>query len=351
MAGTERSPDRGVRASVVVLNLNGRRYLDACIEALLSQHLEGGHEVLLVDNGSTDGSADYVRGHWPDVCVIDAGRNLGFAAGNNLGIERARGRHVVLLNNDTRVRPGWLSALVSTAEGDDSIGAVTSKVVFLERPGTIQNAGSLLLSDGSGADRGSGEQDLGQYDSRTEVFGLCGCATLLNRVALDDVGVLDSTFFCYYEDTDLSWRLRLRAWRIVYEPTAVVEHLHSGTSVEWSPFFTFHVDRNRLFMIIKNAPPWFVARCFAGFGLMSFKMVLRAAIRPFRAQRETLPGPRAGISPIVRARLHASVMRSFLEHLPEMLRKRRQIRGARSVSDREIFRWLHSRKQWDSHSE
>ncbi|MBO0728790.1 MAG: glycosyltransferase, partial [Acidimicrobiaceae bacterium] len=131
----------------MVLNLNGRRYLDQCIGALLSQDLEGGHEVLLVDNGSADGSSDYVRGRWPEVCVIDAGRNLGFAAGNNLGIEHARGRHVVLLNNDTRVRPGWLGALVSTAEGGESIGAVTSKIVFMERPNVIQNAGSLLLSD------------------------------------------------------------------------------------------------------------------------------------------------------------------------------------------------------------
>src|SRR5262249_51352308 len=150
-------------------------------------------------------------------------------------------------------------------EADRSVGAVTSKLVFMDRPGVIQNAGSLVLSDGSGGDRGTGEEDRGQYDRREEVFAACGAAVLLTRPMLDDVGALDPAFFAYYEDTDLSWRMRLRGWKIVYEPEAVVEHTHSGTSIEWSPFFTFHADRNRLFMILKNAPPTFALRSFARF--------------------------------------------------------------------------------------
>ncbi|MBO0728791.1 MAG: glycosyltransferase family 2 protein, partial [Acidimicrobiaceae bacterium] len=173
---------------------------------------------------------------------------------------------------------------------------------------------------------------------------------LLNRAALEDVGVLDPTFFCYYEDTDLSWRMRLHGWQVVYEPAAVVEHLHAGTSVEWSPFFTFHVDRNRLFMILKNAPAGFVVSRFLGLGLMSLRTVARALLRPLRPRPAATASPAPGVSPLARAFAHAGVMRSFLANLPQMLRKRHQIRGTSLVPDQEIMPWLHSRRLWESRS-
>jgi GT2 family glycosyltransferase len=337
-------------ASVIVLNLNGKRYLNGCIESLLSQQLSGGKEIIVVDNGSSDGSVEHVRTQWPQVCVVEADRNLGFAEGNNLGIAQARGHHIVLLNNDTRARPGWLAALVSAADADDSIGAVTSKLVYMRQPDIIQNAGSLLLSDGSAGDRGSDEVDVGQYDSREEVFAACGCAMLVKRAALTDAGLFDPTFFCYYEDTDLSWRMRLRGWRILYEPAASVEHLHSGTSVEWSPFFTFHVDRNRLFMILKNAPAAFVLRSFLGFAWLSVRAVARTVARRRRsiagASTHGAPRPSAGS----RALIHARVLCSLIVRTPEMLRKRAGIRGRRRVSDNEIMRWQYPRQLWDERS-
>jgi GT2 family glycosyltransferase len=331
---------------VIVLNYNGRRYLDACLESLSAQELDGGFEVLLVDNASADGSAAHVRRDYPSVRVIESPANLGFAGGNNLGIERARGEHLVLLNNDTRVRSGWLRALVEAAQRAPDVGAVTSKLVFMARPDTIQNAGSLVLTDGSGGDRGTGEPDRGQYDSREEVFAACGCATLLTRRMLDDVGLLDSTFFVYYEDTDLSWRMRLRGWRVVYEPAAVVEHVHAGTSGEWSPFFTFHVDRNRLFMILKNAPAGFMLRTFWGYGLLAGKGAVRAIGRHLRPHPQ--PSSASGdATPASRAGIHVRVAGSVVAHLPEMLRKRWRIRGGRKVADAEIMRWLYPRRLWD----
>ena len=331
---------------MIVLNYNGRRYLDACLESLLAQELEGGFEVLLVDNASADGSAAHVRRNFPSVCVIESPANLGFAGGNNLGIERARGEHLVLLNNDTRVRSGWLRALVEAAEVASDVGAVTSKLVFMARPATIQNAGSLVLTDGSGGDRGTGEADRGQYDSQEEVFAACGCATLLTRRMLDDVGLLDSTFFVYYEDTDLSWRMRLRGWRVVYEPAAVVEHVHAGTSGEWSPFFTFHVDRNRLFMILKNAPAGFMLRTFCGYGLLAGKGAVRAIGRHLRPHPQPV-SPSGDATPASRARIHVRVAGSVIAHLPEMLRKRWRIRRGRKVADAEIMRRLFPRRLWD----
>jgi GT2 family glycosyltransferase len=328
----------------VVVNYNGLRYLDTCLEALLAQQLEGGFEVIVVDNGSGDGSVAHLRERWPAVRVLEPGANLGFAGGNNRGIAAASGRHLVLINNDTRARPGYLAALVAAAESDDRIGAVTPKLVFMDRPVVIQNAGALLLSDGSGADRGSGEEDHGQYGRQEEVFGICGCGCLLSRRMLADVGAFDEDFWMYYEDTDLSWRMRMRGWHVLYEPAAVVEHVHAGTSVEWSPAFTFHVDRNRLFMIVKNAPAGFVFRSFAGFARLS----VRAAARALLGRGGRAPGrPGPGGAPS-RSRIHLRVVGSLLRHLPVMWARRRRIRGRRLVTDAELLRWLYPREKWDA---
>lgn len=330
---------------MIVINWNGLRYLETCFEAVLSQDVDGGFETMLVDNGSSDGSVEYVREHWPAVVVVESGGNLGFAAGNNLGMRSARGRHLVLLNADTSVQPGWLRALIQAAEAGERVGAVTSKLVFMADPEEVQNAGTLLLSDGSGADRGFHERDHGQFRAREEVFGACGAAVLYRREMLEDVGMFDETFFNYYEDTDLSWRMRLRGWKVLYEPDALVHHVHAGSSGEWSPFFTFHVDRNRLFMILKNAPPGMVLRTFAQFAALASANAVRTGlsrvIRPPAMLERINQGPG-------RARIHLRVLGSLLRHLPEMSDKRRRIRRRRSVPDREIVRWFFPKKAWNA---
>ena len=328
----------------MILNYNGERFLKSCLYALLAQELEGGFEILVVDNASQDGSPGLVRREFPQVRLIESRSNLGFAAGNNLGISLARGRHVVLLNNDTEVRPGWLRALVAAAESEPRCGAVAGNLLFKDRPGTVQNAGSLLLTDGSGADRGSGEDETG-YRERGEVFGACGASVLLTRPMLADVGGLDPTFFMYYEDTDLSWRMRLRGWRVIFEPEARVLHVHAATSVEWSPFFTFHVDRNRLFMILKNAPAGFVARSFLSFAVLSARNAARTLIGRVRRPPEGLQ--KANLGP-GRARIHLRVIASLVGHGPEMLVKRIRIRSRRTVPDTEIERFMYPREAWDA---
>jgi GT2 family glycosyltransferase len=220
---------------------------------------------------------------------------------------------------------------------------VTPKLLFMEPPGTIQNAGCLLLTDGSGADRGSGEPDDGRYSEREEVFGACGASALYRREMLDDVGLLDESFFMYYEDTDLNWRMRLRGWKVLYEPQAAVDHEHAASSGEWSPFFTFHVDRNRMLMILKNAPTGFVARSFASFALLSARNAARTllgrVVRPPASLRRADLGPG-------RARIHLRVALSLLRLLPGMLAQRRRIRRRRTVPDAEVFRFLYPREEW-----
>jgi GT2 family glycosyltransferase len=160
---------------------------------------------------------------------------------------------------------------------------------------------------------------------------------------LRDVGGFDETFFNYYEDTDLNWRMRLRGWRVLYEPAAVVHHVHSGTSGEWSPFFTFHVDRNRLFMILKNASFPMVVRTFVHFAGLSGKNLARTLVGRVTRPPQALAAANLGTG---RARIHVKVVLSLLAHLPEMLVKRWRIRRRRTVPDAEIARWFFPREQW-----
>jgi GT2 family glycosyltransferase len=311
-------------ASVIIPNWNGRRYLEACLSAVLVRsRVYGGFEVLLVDNGSSDGSVDYVRRHFPMVRVLALRANRGFAAACNLGIREAAGLYPVLLNNDAVVRPRWLEALVTAAERNPKAGAVASKLILKEPSGTINGAGLVLLSDGFGAARGWLEPDLGQFEAEAEVFGAPGNGVLLRREALTDVGLFDETFFAYYEDADLSWRMRLRGWHVIFEPHAVIEHVHAGTTRVGSPFFSFHVNRNRIFMLVKNGP--------AGF-------VLRAALRPAWD---------AGGSRRSQVRVKLRVLGSLLRYLPEMLAKRRRIRLDKLVPDAEVLSFVYPRRLWD----
>jgi GT2 family glycosyltransferase len=319
--------------------------IDGCLDSVLAQEGAQDFEVLVVDNASGDASADHVRNKYPSVRVVNNHVNLGFAAGNNVGLRVATGHYLVLLNNDTRVRAGWLQALLEAADSDQSVGAVTAKLVFAEPPHAIQNAGCLLLSDGSGGDRGFGEADTGQYERAEEVFGFCGASALMRREMLQDVGAFDESFFAYYEDIDLSWRMRLRGWKVVYEPRAVVEHFHAGTSQEWSRFFIFHADRNRLFAVLKNGAPRVVLRSFLGFYSRAFANLL-ATVRGRGAAIDLPAGnkmPRPG-----RAQVHLKVAASLFSHLPGMLVKRWRIRRNRIVPDTEIARWLYPRDRWDA---
>ena len=318
---------------MVVLNLNGDRFLEPCFTALLGQEAPGGRDLILLDNGSDDGGPERVESLFSEVRVIRLGSNLGFAGAYNRVFSALPHEYIVIVNNDTRARPGWLAGLVAAADSDPDVGAVTSKLVFAGRPGVLQSAGTLLLNDGGGADRGSGQRDEGQFEKREEVFAFNGGSALLRRAALEEVGGFDERFFAYYEDTDLSWRLRLRGWRILYEPASVIDHVHSGTNGEWSDFFTFHVDRNRLLMLIKNASPRFVA----------------GALR--RVGARTATGGAGAVSAGRRTPRHyGRVLGSLAANLPAAVLARVRIRGRMTVGDGDVESWVVPREKWDAPS-
>ncbi len=201
----------------------------------------------------------------------------------------------------------------------------------LELVDVLNNAGSVVFADGYGADRGYQQVDRGQHDEPEEVFAFCGASVCLRTEALRAVGPFDDDFFMYYEDTDLSWRLRSAGWSVRYEPTSVARHVHAASSVEWSPFFTFHVNRNRLLMLTKNATARLAAREVLRYPLTTASLALRAVAHA----RHTRSRP-----PLRPTLLRLRVIGSYLRLLPAMLARRRRIAARAPVGRAELQRWL-----------
>ncbi|WP_243688237.1 glycosyltransferase family 2 protein [Geotalea toluenoxydans] len=173
--------------SVIILNWNGRRFLKECLDSLLRQSYTD-FETVLVDNGSSDGSPDYIRRKYPAVRVVALPQNIGFAAGNNVGLEHCRGQFIVTLNNDTKIYPEFLSVLVTAAQANERVGLVAAKMLNYYKPDTIDSVGLMIASNGLGYNKGIAEVDSGQYKEPAPVFGPCGGAALYRRAMLSETG-------------------------------------------------------------------------------------------------------------------------------------------------------------------
>jgi len=439
------------RATVVVVNWNGERWLRPCLDALARQQCSFPYLVWVVDNASQDGSVALLEREYPHVRVLRNEQNLGFAGGNNTALRQVTTPYAVLLNNDATPEPQWLERLLAPFDepGSERLGAVTSKVVFAPRflpltlqtrgftPGgadprelgvriasvcvdgrdvtaqvlwerltwgaegegagrfwwtrpsgellvplpteigpwelsvrwaaetakdvqlawdggevtcpatetmremsfsvpagarsvdVVNNAGSIVFTAGYGADRGYQDVDDGRYDEPAEVFALCGCAVALRTEAGRQLDWFDDDFFLYYEDTDLSWRMRAAGWTIRYEPRAVVRHVHSASAVEWSPTFVFHTERNRLLMLVKNASAARALRECVRYPLTTGSMALRTVRTSLKA------GSRPAVRPTL---MRLRVLWSFLRLLPAMVARRRST--AHQVPRHELEKWL-----------
>ncbi len=347
--------------SVVLVNYNGKKYIDVVLDALLRlRHSDFSYEIVFVDNASTDDSVSYLKQKYAsraeNLVVVESEENLGFAGGNNLGVSEAHGRYIALLNNDTRPEEDWLEKLYHFVRDNDDVVMANSKLVFfydfvrlrfytqdklildrtvsingttyridskfcknalcepeqivcfghteiclplldgyaahcfsfrplrcaesdkmiigerelpmreeeeltfeLEEAETaelkftlIQNAGSGINENLDGYDIGFCEEDGEKFNASYEINNGCGAAILFRKEDFDKSGGLDKRFFMYYEDTDLSCRMKRKGGRIMYSPDSVVRHIHAGSSGEWSPFFTYHVCKNKLLFVAKN---------------------------------------------------------------------------------------------------
>lgn len=254
MEGPQATPPPPLLFSVIILNWNGRQLLEECLGSVLSQGFRD-FEVILVDNGSTDGSPEWARERRGErVRLVELPENRGFAGGNNEGIRVSKGTWVVLLNNDTAVDAGWLAGLAAAIERHPDAGMFTPKILNYFRRDEIDNTGHVIYPDGLARGRHRLERDDGRFDEEGETLWPSGCAGVYRKEMLEEIGLLDDSFFAYGEDVDLGLRARWAGWKCIYVPAAVVYHKYSATAGSYSPQKAFLVERNRLWILGKNFP-------------------------------------------------------------------------------------------------
>jgi GT2 family glycosyltransferase len=253
--------------SVIVLNYNGKGYLERCLSSLREQtHRD--FEVIVVDNASSDGSADYLKDNFPWVKLVRNSDNLGFAGGTNSGIRASQGDLILTLNNDTWADEHFVERLAEPM-ADKGVGMCASKMLLLD--GRIASTGICLSRSGAAWDRGAFEPDEGQYNRQMEVFGPSAGAGLYRRAMLDEIGLFDEDFFLYMEDVDIALRARLAGWRCIYVPEAIAHHHRAGTAGAESDLAVYYGNRNVIWYAVKGFPaglllsslPWIIGRNLA----------------------------------------------------------------------------------------
>jgi GT2 family glycosyltransferase len=321
--------------SIIILNWNGHHLLEECLDSVFAQTFRD-FETIVVDNGSTDGSLELLRTRYRDhVRLISLPKNFGYGGGNNRGIEAAKGKWIVFLNNDTQSDPRWLEELIGAASRHPDVAVFACKVLNYFRRDEIDTVGHLLYPDGINRGRGRLEKDLGQYDREEEVFFPSGCAAAYRKDLLDAIGGFDESFFAYGDDTELGLRARLFGARCLLAPTAVVYHKYSETSGTYSEYKVYQVERNRVWVLLKYFPlRWILLSPFYTIGRMTHHTI--AALRGQGASgRFTEKGSTWGLFRIV-----LRAYRDALARMPAVLAERRGNRHLRKIPARQFSEWL-----------
>jgi len=317
--------------SIIILNWNGMELLRGCLRSLEPQDRDE-TEVIVVDNGSTDGSPEAIRTEFPWVKLLLNGTNLGFCQGNNQAIRVAEGDLIVLLNNDAEVAPDFIAKLAEASSMYPSYGMFATRILMYDRRNVYDSTGLLVYPDGVCRSRGWLEKDVGQYDTTEEVLGPNGCAAAYRRAMLDDVGLLDERYFAYLEDLDLAMRGQLRGWTCLYLPDVVVYHKKSMTSGYHSAFKAFLVERNRVWNAVKLFPlrilalsPFYtLARYLAqGFATLTGRGINSGYARDYSR----------GDLLMILVRAYASALRQ----LPALWRERRAIQAHRRLGALAVY--------------
>ncbi len=306
--------------SVIIVNWNGRHLLPECLESLRRQTFRD-FETIFVDNGSTDDSVKYVKENFPEVKLVALSENLGFTGGNIAGYEHARGDLIVLLNNDTEAHPLWLEEIHKGSRQFPDAGSFASKMLYFNHRDKIENCGFQLGTAGTTADLGRDEADGPHWCVPREVFGACGGAVAYRRSMLNDIGFLDPDFFMVYEDVDLGFRARLRGYRCIYVPAAIVFHRYRASLGTHPAHQVFYSQRNIEFVYLKNMPGGLILRSV----LQRFLYEAGAAIYFAR---------RGSGAAFLRSKFEA------LKHFPRIIKKRREIQRRKTLNNSELLRLM-----------
>jgi GT2 family glycosyltransferase len=324
-----------VSVSIIIVNWNGKDHLPTCLDSLAAQCYRD-FEVVLVDNGSTDGSVELVQEQYPWVRLVNLPDNSGFATGNNRGLEQARGEYIVTLNNDTWADADWLATLVRVADEHPRAGMVGCRICSFADPDLIDSIGVAICRDG---------MSRGQYRNQSwsalaleevvEILFPSACVALYRRAMLREIGFFDDDFFAYAEDTDLGLRGRLAGWEAVAATKAIVYHKYSQSGGVFSPFKVYLVERNHYWVALKSFPlhlllavPLFTAVRYA-------EQVLAVLGGHGTGGEFIASGSRRDIATAL-----LKGVRDAVTGIPRVWRKRKEVNRTRKLSGKEVARLL-----------
>ncbi len=313
------------QVSVIIVNWNGKALLSECLESLRKQSYTR-FSVLLVDNGSTDGSAEFVSESFPEVQIISLRNNTGFSVANNVAIRTVKTQYVALLNNDAVAHPFWLENLVAALDSTPEAGFAASKILVYQQPDVIDRVGDSYTTAGTGLLRGRG-QGSSTYDKREWVFGACAAAGLYRLKMFKEIGLFDEDFFLLYEDVDLSFRAQLKSYRCLYVPEAKAYHKVSRSIVHDSPISVYYSHRNLEWVYFKNMPAGLIRKTIVPHMIYNL-----AACLYFLG--------RGRIVEFIRAKCHA------LRDMKAVFQKRKSIQRNCSVNEVYIWQLLEKERYW-----
>ena len=320
-----------MKASVIIPNWNGKHLLEDCLSPLSKQVFHGSSdkdfEIILVDNGSEDGSIEWVRSNYPDVKIIELLKNYGFAKAINEGVKASKAEYAVLLNNDTKVDKDFLISLVKCADKHPGVISVNSKILNFFEQKKIDGVGIEINEVGQAKSIGWNEEDRGQYEKQMDIFGATGGASLFRRSEFIKVGLFDESYFMYSEEVDFAFRAQFLGYKSLYCPKAIVYHKHKATAKKLPHHVEYWQFRNMTQTIIKDFPKEIL---FKDFRLLKIILVHLNTI--FYQIKNGYFWP-----PIL-----ADLW--ILFNLPKLLMKRKIIQKSRGVSDDYVESFLKEKR-------
>lgn len=305
--------------SVVIPNWNGKSFLRDCLTSLKSQTYKN-LEILIIDNGSTDGSKEYISKYFKDVKVIPLEKNIGFAPAVNKGIVNSSGDFIFLLNNDTKLHKDCIQYLVKALKDHRDVGMVAAKMLSFYNPELIDSAGDYIDSVGHANNIGMGNQNGKKFNKSGYVFLVTGGGAIFKKKVFQKVGLLDEDYFAYFEDVDLCFRAQLVGFKAWYESKAVILHVHKATSRRIRKFTEYLQYRNMTMTIIKNFPNSLLIH------KNNWLKILLVNLNTFKYL--------ISIGCFKEA-LQAEIY--ILTHITQLLRKRREIQRSKKVTDEYII--------------